>query len=346
MSDQWGAAQPPFDPEQQSQQDQGQAYHGGSSQQQYGQGAPASGLVPDQSGGQQYPYGQGAPQYGQHGGPGQSQPQPGYGAPGQSQAQPQFGGSGEFQAQGQYAAPGQSQASYGVSGSGVGPVAGQIPQQGFAVDPFGGAYAGAPYGGAAPKQTNGLALAGAILSVLPLLGLIFSIIGLSRAKVLGGAGRTAATVGIVLSLLFAAGWGTAVYFAATKLVNSTAADPACISAESAATSMESKLDADESVLSDAESSDSSSKVQAALDTMVSDMESIKGELDGDVAKATHATVKAKLQAFDTDLGKMITDLKSVENGDESAADDLDTVASRLSTDGDAVDSLCENLTNG
>ena len=187
-----------------------------------------------------------------------------------------------------------------------------------------------------------MALAGAILSIIPLLGLIFSIIGLVRSKALGGAGKTAATIGIVLSIVFAGGYG----FAAYKLGNSTAADPACISSESAASSMESKLNADETALTTAENSSDSSAVKTALDTMISDMQTIKGQLDSDVAEATHADVKAKLQAFDTDLGKLVTDLKAVENGDTSAATDLESVANRLGPEGDAVDSLCGNATNG
>jgi hypothetical protein len=327
LSDQWGAAQPPYDPQQQG---QGplppQAPNGGSGQQQYGQapqfGAPApdqsqpqyGAPAPDQSGGQQqYPYGQS---------------QSTLGTPGQFQAQPQYGDPGQ-QGQPQYGDPAQ-------------PGYGQPQQPGFGPDPYGGAYAGAPYGGAAPKQTNGLALAGAIVSFIPVVGLVLSIIGLIRAKMLGGAGKTAATVGLVLSILFTGGAGFGIY----KLANSTAADPACISSESAASSMESKLNADETALTTAENSSDSTAVKTALDTMISDMQTIKGQLDSDVAEATHADVKAKLQAFDTDLGKLVTDLKAVENGDTSAATDLEAVANRLGPEGDAVDSLCGNATNG
>ena len=334
MSDQWGAAQPPYDPQQQSQQqqNQGQAPFGGGGQPQYGQ----------------------APQFGAPV-PGQSQPQPQYGAPMQDQSQPQYGAQAPMpdqsggqqypygQSQSTLGTPGQfeAQPQYGVPGQQQGYEQG-FGQPGYGADPYGGAYAGAPYGGAVPKQSNGLALAGAILCFLPLLGLIFSIIGLARAKALGGAGKTAATVGIVLSLVFAGVYGFGFY----KLANSTAADPACISSESAATSMQTKMSADSSALSKAESANDTTAVKAALDKMVSDMQSIKSDLDADVAKATHADVKVKLQALDADLGKLTTDLQSLENGDSSAATDFESVASRLTTDGNAVDSLCGNATNG
>ena len=283
--------------------------------------------------------------------PGQSQPQPQYGAPMPDQSQPRYGAPAPMpdQSGGQQYPYGQSQSTLGTPGQFEAQpqygVPGQQPgfgQPGYGADPYGGAYAGAPYGGAAPKQTNGLALTGAITSWIPLIGLIFSIIGLARVKALGGAGKTAATVGLVLSILVTGGVGFGIY----KLGNSTAADPACISSETAATSMQSKLTTDESALTTAENANDTTAVKTALDTMVSDMQSIKTDLDSDVAKATHADVKAKLQSFDTDLGKLISDLQSVESGNSSAATDLSAVASRLGPEGNAVDSLCGNATNG
>ena len=356
MSDQWGAAQPPYDPQQQSQQqqNQGQAPFGGGApqHQQYGQapqfGAPVPGQsqpqpqygapMPDQS---QAQYGVPMPDQSQvqYGAPMPDQSQPQYGAPapmpdqsgGQQypygQSQSTLGTPGQFDAQPQYGVPGQ-QAGYG--------------QPGYGADPYAGAYAGAPYGGAAPKKTNGFALAGAIICFAQLFGLIFSIIGLVKAKSLGGAGKTAATVGIVLSILFAGGYG----FAAVKLASSTALDPACISSEAAATSMQSKLTADETALTTAENANDTAGIKTALDTMVSDLQTVKGELDTDLTKATHADVKTKLQALDTDLGKLLSDVPAVESGNSSAATDLATVANRLTPDGDAVDSLCGNATNG
>ena len=199
---------------------------------------------------------------------------------------------------------------------------------------------GAPYGDA--QQSNRVALSGAVTSWIPVVGLVLSIIGLAKAKALDGAGKTAATVGIVISILATGLAGFGIY----RLANSTAADPACIASGSAATSMESKLNADEAALSSAESSNDISSVKAALNTMISDMQTIKTQLDADVSKATHADVKAKLQAVDTDLGRVIADLQAAENGSSSATNDLEVVVSRLSTERDAVDSLCGNATNG
>src|SRR5579859_6774744 len=51
-------------------------------------------------------------------------------------------------------------------------------------------------------RRNPLALAGAVLSVAPLVGLVLSVVGFVRSRTRGGVGRTAALLGILLSLLF------------------------------------------------------------------------------------------------------------------------------------------------
>lgn len=55
---------------------------------------------------------------------------------------------------------------------------------------------------AEPAQKNGMAIAGFILSFFePLLGLIFSIIGVSKSKNLNGAGKGLAIAGIIISAI-------------------------------------------------------------------------------------------------------------------------------------------------
>jgi hypothetical protein len=201
----------------------------------------------------------------------------------------------------------------------------------YAAEPYGAAYAGAPCGEAGPWRTNGAALAGAILSVLPPLGLALSIIGLVKAGRLGGAGKTAATVGIVLSVVFAGGYG----FGAYELVKSVGVDPAC----SSVSATEGSLNADGSPLAVAASA-SGGGGRAALGALVSELQTLKSELDRDVTKATHVDVRAKIQAADGDLAQMIAGAKAVENGDGAAAAGLETAAARLQVDEDAVDVVC------
>lgn len=55
---------------------------------------------------------------------------------------------------------------------------------------------------APPSQTNGMAIAGIICAFLfPLLGLIFSIIGLNKSKQMNGEGRGVSIAGIVISAI-------------------------------------------------------------------------------------------------------------------------------------------------
>jgi hypothetical protein len=354
MSEQWGAGPQPQDPQQPG---------GGWPQQQPlpEQPQPSGGWPQQQQRPEQPPPGGSWPQQQSGGWPQQpEQPQPGGGWP-QPPQQPeqQPGGSWPQQPQPGGAWPQQQPegAQFGENPfpqqqqPGAFPGSGEYPQQ----QPFGGPGdypgAGIPYpagpgyppgfpgGPPPPKQTNGFALAGAILCFLPLLGLIFSIIGLVRAKALGGAGRTAATVGIVLSVLFAGGYGFGLY----KIGNSTAADPACISAETQVNAMESKLTADEAQMK----ADQNSSAEAGdFTNAANDLQTIKTSIDGDIGKATHANVKSALQTFDNDLGEMITDFNEIAAGNSAGVNDLESRMNQITTDGDNLDNLCGNAVNG
>ena len=199
-------------------------------------------------------------------------------------------------------------------------------------DFHGGAYAGAPYGEAGPRRTNGAALAGAILSVLPPIGLVLSAVGLSRARSLGGAGRTAGGVGIVLSLVFAAGYGVGLY----EAESSARVDPTC----TAVLATEGRLSSEESALTAVELDGSATDARSALGTMASELQALRSELAEDAARAARADVRARIQAVDGDLGAMIVDVKAVEGGDDSALSGLEGVARRLQVDGGAMDGVC------
>ena len=63
-----------------------------------------------------------------------------------------------------------------------------------------------PAAAPAPATSNGMAIAGFVLSLLgiSLVGLILSIIGLKKSKELGGAGRGLAIAGIVIGAVYMA----------------------------------------------------------------------------------------------------------------------------------------------
>jgi hypothetical protein len=205
-----------------------------------------------------------------------------------------------------------------------------------------GATGGYGYPVTQPKGSNGLALAGAITSWVPLVGLVLSIVGLVRSKALGGAGKTAATVGIVLSLLFSVGWGFGVY----KIGTSTAADPGCITAESGVRNLQSSLTADEQALNTAGQSGDQAQMTTAEQKFVTDMNSIKTVMDHSQSISTHANVKTAIGKVDTDLTTFISEFQQIMAGSTTDTSSLETSANSLSTDGDALDSLCGNLTNG
>lgn len=245
---------------------------------------------------------------------------PQYGAPA-----PQYGGPEQ---QPQYGMPPQQPYDQPSAQFGAPP-----PQYGGQVPPTGG------YGYPMPPQNqkNGFAIAGFILSLIPILGIIFSILGLNRAGKIGGKGRGLSIAGIVLSIALIGGY-TAIGVAVS---NSTALDPGCTSAESAFQSMLGSIQTDESKLS-SDTSDQSA-MQSDLAKFTSDVQGIKSALDSSLAKAQHQSVKDKIQAMDTDINTVLTGLQAIQSGDTSNLSDFEAAAGRLGSDGDALDNICSSL---
>jgi hypothetical protein len=280
----------------------------------YSTGQPGYG-VPGQPG-----YGSGQPGYGgQQPGYGSSQPgygssQPGYGGqqPGYGSSQPGYGSSqpGYGSSQPGY---GSSQPSYGQSGYGQSGYGGQQP--GYGGQP--GYPGGQPgYPTAPPKGSNGFAVAGLVFGILPapLFGLIFSIIGLVKAKAAGGAGRVMAIIGLVLSLVWAGVF--AVVFAAVGSHVAKAVDPGCIEAESASADFETKSKAD---LGN----------PAALK---SDLQVAINSLNDAAAKTHSGDTRQAVTKLVADLQQL---LQAMDTGNLPA--DFDA---RITNDGTAVDTSC------
>jgi Tfp pilus assembly protein PilX len=266
-----------------------------------------------------------APQY-----PAQ-QPQPQYGA----QQQPQYGAPPQFGATGQQ--PYAEQQPYGDQSQ----FGGQPPQYG--AQPGYGAPGVPPgYSGYVPPeyQKNGFAIAGFVLCFLPLLGIIFSVLGLVKSGKVGGKGRGLAIAGLVLSVLFIGGYA-AIGLAVNKVANSPAADPACTTAEGYFNSVDSKLTADSSKLTS--DSGNSAALQADLSAYTADLRNIKNSLDSALAKAQHQSVKDKIQAADTDVATVLAGIQAAQNGDMSKLAAAEDAANRLGTDGSAIDNICGTL---
>jgi hypothetical protein len=202
--------------------------------------------------------------------------------------------------------------------------------------PPGVAYAGLPFEGAPSARSNTAAIAGAALSVVPILGMIVSILGLTRAQTLGGAGRTVATVGLVLSVVFTAGEAFAVY----ELGGSAPADPACVATQTDVDALQGRLSGDAAALAKDQASGDKAASTAAASALVIDLRSVKSALERNVGQATHANVRAGIQTFDGDLGTLISSVRQVESGDQAAMSQLQATVGKLRADGQSVDVLC------
>jgi PHD/YefM family antitoxin component YafN of YafNO toxin-antitoxin module len=221
------------------------------------------------------------------------------------------------------------------------PPPGQSP---YGPPPYGQPPYGQPpaYYGPPVKQGNGFAVAGLILAIfVPLLGLIFSIIGLVTSRARAGAGKALSIVGIVLSVVVGAGATIVVVELASNVVHSTAADPGCISAENDARQMGTTINADGTAITRDENNPSA--VLTDLRKFQTDMQTLQGHLSSAQAQAQHQSVRAQIAALTSDIKTLNSSLQAVENGDTSQVSQLSTAATKLQTDGDALDSTCSKL---
>jgi hypothetical protein len=230
----------------------------------------------------------------------------------------QFGAS---QAQYQQGAPQQSgygaQPGYGAPQSGYGAQQDYTGQQAYGQPAYG--YPVQPQ-----QQSNGFAIAGFILSLLPLLGLIFSIIGLVRSGKAGGKGRGLSIAGIVLSIVLAIVYSVVI---ADVAKSATALDPGCTSAESQFSSLDGKVQSDSSNMT----------------ALLGDLDSMQQALQNSAGQAVHSSVKTKLQAASSDLAATITDLKAIQAGTSTDTTKLTTDLQQFETDGTALDTLCSTF---
>jgi hypothetical protein len=245
------------------------------------------------------PPGQHPDEQSQHGPPQYGPPQ--YGQP--QYGQPQYG-------QPQYGQPQYGQPQYGGGGNYPSPL----------------------------KQGNGYATAGIILAIFaPVLGLIFSIIGLVKSKARAGAGKGMSIAGIALSLVVCVVAGISL----ANIAQSTAADPGCIRAEDAAGQMNTTLDADGAAIS--RDAGNPSALRTDLRKTQTDLQSLQQQLSGAQGQAMHQVVTSRIGTLTSDVSTLSADLQAIENGDTSQASQMNALATKLRRDGDALDSTCSTL---
>ena len=125
------------------------------------------------------------------------------------------------------------------------------------------------------------------------------------------------------------------------MAHSTAADPGCISAENDARQMGTTISADGTAITRDENNPSA--VFTDLRKFQTDMQTLQGHLSSAEAQAQHQSVKTQIAALTSDINTLNTSLQALENGDTSQVSQLSTVANKLQTDGDALDSTCSKL---
>lgn len=184
------------------------------------------------------------------------------------------------------------------------------------------------------KRGNAFAVAGIVLGILiwPL-GLLFSIIGLVKAKARAGSGKVLSIVGIVVSLASAA---TFIDFAVVAF-HSMEADPGCV-IENEFDTMMNKFSADGNAIIHYEGD--SSGERAAAQHFIGDAQALRSELNVAAAKAQHQSVRAKIGVMTSDLGAMTSSLQAVLHGDASQISQVFIAFTRLTDESTSLISLC------
>lgn len=193
-----------------------------------------------------------------------------------------------------------------------------------------------------PRPANPFAVIGAVMSIVPVVGLVFSIVGLGKAKVLGGIGRGVATLGVVLSLIFIPGWCVAGYLV-YKAVGTTAADPACVAVEGDYLTYSRTLDADAAAM--AKTTYGTRQFTDAVKTYESDFQLLIEKLQADSSRAESPDVHTAIVSMMADLQQLKTVMGYLASGDFTSAGrlgDISTLNGKLFSDYERAQSVCGN----
>jgi hypothetical protein len=168
------------------------------------------------------------------------------------------------------------------------------------------------------RRRNPLAMVGAVLSFIPLVGLVLSAVGFVRSRTRGGVGRTVALVGLALSVIFG---GAETYVGTTAPLF----DAGCVDA----TSSVSRLQA----------------IQASpggnATVLANEMNSIHADLATAAGQAETAQVRTRLLSVADDVKMIGGDLTAMQQSGDTSR--LLGDESKLQTDGAAAQSYCDSL---
>lgn len=216
-------------------------------------------------------------------------------------------------------------------GAGVGNAVGAA-----AADP-----AGAAASGASAVAPNSFATAGAVTSFVPVIGLVLSLAGLVRSRG-RGAGKAAARVGVVLSLVFTAAWGAAGYYV-YKSTSAKATDAGCVSADADFLGYSAQLQRDAAAMADAAGSSGgarSAAFTAAVRGYQADIAKLVADFDADSAKAGGPEMKSAIAAVGADLTGLDADFGNLATGNYAGATDVVGLNGKLMSDFQHMESVC------
>jgi hypothetical protein len=188
---------------------------------------------------------------------------------------------------------------------------------------------------------NTFATAGAVTSFVPVIGLLLSLVGLVRSRG-PRAGKKAARVGVVLSLVFSAAWGVAGYYG-YKSAYAKATDPGCVSADADFLGYSTQMQDDAAAMATAAGSAGgarSAAFTAAVHDYQENLAKLVADFDADSAKAAGASLKTAIQAVSADLTGLDTDFGYVATGNYAAAADLMDLNAKLITDFQTMEDVC------
>ncbi|MBR7834124.1 hypothetical protein KDL01_12680, partial [Actinospica durhamensis] len=218
------------------------------------------------------------------------------------------------------------------------------PQPPFPQAP-GGPPIAAPAGGSA-RPNNAFALTGALTSIVPVVGLVFSIIGLAKAKLLGGIGRRVAVLGVTLSLVFSVAWGAAgVYI--LRVADSHGADPGCVAAIGDYLTYSQELGTDAEAMG--KTSYGTKQFTAAVKAYESDLQVLIGRFQADAAQAGHTDARTSITSLVGDLQQLKTMMGDLETGnfsDVGSLGDISTLNGKLLSDYQHTQSICSGYAHG
>jgi hypothetical protein len=166
------------------------------------------------------------------------------------------------------------------------------------------------------KRANGFAIASLIFGILPtvVLGIIFGIVGLVRAKTLGS-GKVMSWIGIVLSVLWAVPIAIVIGIGASHV--SKAIDPGCTSARTTLTGMDTKI---------ANDANNPTAFKDDLQTTITALKAAASKTKSDKARTAMTNTAADFQTL----------LDSLTSGTQLGAD----FQTKLQADADSVDTEC------